>query len=34
MGQIKIDGGAGAGLSTGPRRWTLRRTKNLWNIKI
>ena len=34
MGQIKFYGGAGAGLGTGLRRRTLRRTKNLWNIKI
>ena len=34
VGQIKIYGGAGAGLGAGPRRRTLRRTKILWNIKI
>ena len=34
MGQIKIYVGARAGLGTGLRRRTLRRTKNLWNIKI
>ena len=34
MGQIKIYVGARAGLGAGLRRRTLRRTKNLWNIKI